>query len=258
MKWPTPARAGAGAKAVPLEAALEVEARQSPAPRACASTFPDSIHRGSETALTGAGRLGQQGEKPGARVTAYARAGAAAISYSPSRAASMVTRASGERDAGAGPHAVPHAQGLLVDPYSAGGARPRAGGVLVIVRMLSRSASMRCSIAPVRSTVVLLEAFERARHRAGVRADRGARRRERVAWRRECRISRRCSAAQRLLGSRRSCPRVRCGSRGAWRRPRMRGRLSRRLQLALVGSALMQAQGPQALAARCSRGTSGG
>src|SRR5207302_996380 len=132
------------AKQTRSEAALEAAARQSPAPpplRLDRSGF-DLI---AEVKLRspGSGRLGPRAEDVAARVTAYARAGAAAISVltEPSRFdGSLEHLASAAR--ALAPHAVPAMRkDFLVDPYQVLEARAAgAGGVLVIVRMLSRSA----------------------------------------------------------------------------------------------------------------------
>ena len=147
------------------EAALEVHARQTPAPprlRLDASGF-DLI---AEVKLRSpaAGRLGPPSESLATRVTAYARAGAAAISVltEPSRFDGSLEHLASTTRALA-PLAVPALRkDFLVDPYQVLEARAvGAGGVLVIVRMLSRSqidALLDC--ARSLGLFVLLEAFD--------------------------------------------------------------------------------------------------
>jgi indole-3-glycerol phosphate synthase len=153
------------AKQTRSEAALEVEARQSPAPP-CLRLAPSGFDLIAEVKLRSpaAGRLGRQGEDVAARVTAYARAGAAAISVltEPSRFdGSLEHLASATR--ALAPLAVPAMRkDFLVDPYQVLEARAAgAGGVLVIVRMLSRSAiDALLDCARSLGLFVLLEAFD--------------------------------------------------------------------------------------------------
>jgi len=142
------------------EAALESQARHSPAPprlRRHASGF-DLI---AEVKLRSpaAGQLAAPAENVAARVTAYAHAGAAVISVltEPSRFdGSLATQA-------LAPLAVPAMRkDFLVDPYQVLEARVAgAGGVLVILRMLPR-AELDGLLACARSQglFVLLEAFD--------------------------------------------------------------------------------------------------
>ena len=153
------------AKQTRPEATLEVEARQTPAPprlRLDASGF-DLI---AELKLRSpaAGQLGPSRENLAARVTAYAQAGAAAISVltEPSRFDGSLDHLASAAQALA-PLAVPAMRkDFLVDPYQVLEARAAgAGGVLVIVRMLSRSeidALLDC--ARSLGLFVLLEAFD--------------------------------------------------------------------------------------------------
>jgi indole-3-glycerol phosphate synthase len=153
------------AKQTRSEATLELEARQTPAPprlRLDASGF-DLI---AELKLRSpaAGQLGAAGENVAARVTAYAQAGAAAISVltEPSRFDGSLDHLASAAQALA-PLAVPAMRkDFLVDPYQVLEARAAgAGGVLVIVRMLSRSeidALLDC--ARSLGLFVLLEAFD--------------------------------------------------------------------------------------------------
>jgi len=130
------------AKLTRSEAALEVVARQTPAPpplrlERCGFDLIAEVKLRSPAA----GRLGQQGEDVAARVTAYARAGAAAISVltEPSRFdGSLEHLASATR--ALAPHAVPAMRkDFLVDPYQVLEARAAgAGGVLVIAHAVAQ------------------------------------------------------------------------------------------------------------------------
>jgi indole-3-glycerol phosphate synthase len=239
------------------EAALEVEARQSPAPprlRLDRSGF-DLI---AEVKLRSpaAGRLGQQGEDLAARVTAYARAGAAAISVltEPSRFdGSLEHLASATR--ALAPFAVPAMRkDFLVDPYQVLEARALgAGGVLVIVRMLSHSeidALLDC--ARSLGLFVLLEAFD-ARDlelvRELIETHAGA---SPLLAGVNCRdlatlqvVPQRLLELAPLLPAR--APRV--AESGVATAADARQIVAAGYQLALVGSALMQADDPAALAA---------
>jgi len=153
------------AKQTRSEAALELEARQSPAPpRLRLDRCGFDLIAEVKLRSPAAGRLGQPGEDLAARVTAYARAGAAAISVltEPSRFdGSLEHLASAAR--ALAPHAVPAMRkDFLVDPYQVLEARAAgAGGVLVIVRMLSRSAiDALLACASSLGLFVLLEAFD--------------------------------------------------------------------------------------------------
>jgi indole-3-glycerol phosphate synthase len=237
------------------EAALEVEARQSPAPprlRLDRSGF-DLI---AEVKLRSpaAGRLGQ-GEDLTARVTAYARAGAAAISVltEPSRFdGSLEHLASATR--ALAPHAVPAMRkDFLVDPYQVLEARAAgAGGVLVIVRMLSRSAiDALLDCAGSLGLFVLLEAFDARdieRVCELIEAHDGA---NPVLAGVNCRdLATLQVLPQRLLELAPLLPAgaLRVAESGVATAADARQIVAAGYQLALVGSALMQAQDPQALA----------
>jgi len=245
------------AKQTRSESALEAAARQSPAPpplRLDRSGF-DLI---AEVKLRSpaAGRLGQQGESLAARATAYAQAGAAAISVltEPSRFdgslehLALATRA-------LAPLAVPAMRkDFLVDPYQVLEARAAgAGGVLVIVRMLSRSAiGALLDCARSLGLFVLLEAFD-ARDLELVceliEAHAGA---NRLLAGVNCRdlatlqvLPQRLLELAPLLPAR--TPRV--AESGVATAADARQIVAAGYQLALVGGALMQAEDPQGLAA---------
>jgi len=244
------------AKQTRSEAALELHARQAPAPprlRLDASGF-DLI---AELKLRSpaAGQLGPPGEQVAARVTAYARAGAAAISVltEPSRFdGSLEHLASATR--ALAPLAVPvMRKDFLVDPYQVLEARALgAGGVLVIVRMLSRSeidALLDC--ARSLGLFVLLEAFD-ARDielvRELIEAHAGA---NPLLAGVNCRdlatlqvVPQRLLELAPLLPAR--APRV--AESGVATAADARQIVTAGYQLALVGGALMQADDPEALA----------
>jgi len=244
------------AKQTRPEAALELHARQAPAPprlRLDASGF-DLI---AELKLRSpaAGQLGPPGEQVAARVTAYARAGAAAISVltEPSRFdGSLEHLASATR--ALAPLAVPvMRKDFLVDPYQVLEARALgAGGVLVIVRMLSRSeidALLDC--ARSLGLFVLLEAFD-ARDielvRELIEAHAGA---NPLLAGVNCRdlatlqvVPQRLLELAPLLPAR--APRV--AESGVATAADARQIVTAGYQLALVGGALMQADDPEALA----------
>src|SRR5215470_5230941 len=147
------------------EATLERQARQSPAPpplRLAASGF-DLI---AELKLRSpaAGRLREPAEDVAARVTAYARAGAAAVSVltEPARFDGSLEHLT-EAARVLAPVGVPAMRkDFLVDPYQVFEARAAgAGGVLVILRMLPR-ADIRSLVecAGALGLFVLLEAFD--------------------------------------------------------------------------------------------------
>ncbi len=244
------------AKQTRSEAALELHARQAPAPprlRLDASGF-DLI---AELKLRSpaAGQLGPPGEQVAARVAAYARAGAAAISVltEPSRFdGSLEHLASATR--ALAPLAVPvMRKDFLVDPYQVLEARALgAGGVLVIVRMLSRSeidALLDC--ARSLGLFVLLEAFD-ARDielvRELIEAHAGA---NPLLAGVNCRdlatlqvVPQRLLELAPLLPAR--APRV--AESGVATAADARQIVTAGYQLALVGGALMQADDPEALA----------
>jgi indole-3-glycerol phosphate synthase len=245
------------AKQTRSEATLELEARQTPAPprlRLDASGF-DLI---AELKLRSpaAGQLGAAGENVAARVTAYAQAGAAAISVltEPSRFDGSLDHLASAAQALA-PLAVPAMRkDFLVDPYQVLEARAAgAGGVLVIVRMLSRSeidALLDC--ARSLGLFVLLEAFD-ARDiellRELIEAHAGA---NPLLAGVNCRdlttlqvVPQRLLELAPLLPAR--APRV--AESGVATAADARQIAAAGYQLALVGSALMQADDPRALAA---------
>ena len=245
------------AKEIRSEAALEVHARQTPAPPrlrldACGFDLIAELKLRSPAA----GQLGGPGENVAARVTAYARAGAAAISVltEPSRFdGSLEHLASATR--ALAPFAVPvMRKDFLVDPYQVLEARALgAGGVLVIVRMLSRSeidALLDCARAL--GLFVLLEAFD-ARDlelvRELIETHAGA---SPLLAGVNCRdlatlqvVPQRLLELAPLLPAR--APRV--AESGVATAADARQIVAAGYQLALVGSALMQAGDPAALAA---------
>jgi indole-3-glycerol phosphate synthase len=245
------------AKQTRSEATLEVEARQTAAPprlRLDASGF-DLI---AELKLRSpaAGQLGAAGGNVAARVTAYAQAGAAAISVltEPSHFDGSLDHLASAAQALA-PLAVPAMRkDFLVDPYQVLEARAAgAGGVLVIVRMLSRSeidALLDC--ARSLGLFVLLEAFD-ARDiellRELIEAHTGA---NPLLAGVNCRdlttlqvVPQRLLELAPLLPAR--APRV--AESGVGSAADARQVAAAGYQLALVGSALMQADDPRALAA---------
>jgi indole-3-glycerol phosphate synthase len=245
------------AKQTRSEATLEGEARQTAAPprlRLDASGF-DLI---AELKLRSpaAGQLGAAGENVAARVTAYAQAGAAAISVltEPSRFDGSLDHLASAAQALA-PLGVPAMRkDFLVDPYQVLEARAAgAGGVLVIVRMLSRSeidALLDC--ARSLGLFVLLEAFD-ARDiellRELIEAHTGA---NPLLAGVNCRdlatlqvLPQRLLELAPLLPAR--APRV--AESGVATAADARQVAAAGYQLALVGSALMQADDPRALAA---------
>jgi indole-3-glycerol phosphate synthase len=113
-----------------------------------------------------AGRLGAPGEDWLKRVTAYARGGAAAVSVltEPSRFDGSLQHLQ-QASAALAPFQVPAMRkDFLVDPYQVLEARAAgAGGVLLIVRMLSRAQlSQLLDVAAEHGLFVLLEAFDHA------------------------------------------------------------------------------------------------
>jgi indole-3-glycerol phosphate synthase len=153
------------AKARVSEAALREYARRTPAapPLRLAAQGFDLI---AELKLRSpaAGALAARDASIAAQVTAYARAGAAAVSVltEPSRFDGALTHLSEAAHALA-PHQVPALRkDFLVDPYQVLEARAAgAGGVLLILRLLSRetlTALIECARA--HDLFVLLEAFD--------------------------------------------------------------------------------------------------
>jgi indole-3-glycerol phosphate synthase len=112
------------------------------------------------------GRLGARNEDWLKRVTAYARGGAAAVSVltEPSRFDGSLQHLQ-QASAALAPFKVPAMRkDFLVDPYQVLEARAAgAGGVLLIVRMLSRAQLVQLlDVAAEHALFVLLEAFDRA------------------------------------------------------------------------------------------------
>jgi len=113
------------------------------------------------------GRLGDSGEDIAARVASYARAGAAAVSVltEPERfegSLDHLERAARALETAGGVPAM--RKDFLVDPYQVAEARlAGAGGILVIVRMLTR-AELEALIAAAQrlSLFVLIETFDAA------------------------------------------------------------------------------------------------
>jgi indole-3-glycerol phosphate synthase len=245
------------AKQTRSEATLEVEARKTPAPPrlrldACGFDLIAELKLRSPAA----GQLGPAGENVAARVTAYAQAGAAAISVltEPSRFDGSLDHLASAAQALA-PLAVPAMRkDFLVDPYQVLEARAAgAGGLLVIVRMLSRGeidALLDC--ARSLGMFVLLEAFD-ARDiellRELIEAHAGA---NPLLAGVNCRdlttlqvVPQRLLELAPLLPAR--VPRV--AESGVATAADARQIAAAGYQLALVGSALMQADDPRALAA---------
>lgn len=244
------------AKQIRSEAALEVEARQTPAaPRLRLAPSGFDLIAELKLRSPAAGQLGPPSGNVAARVTAYARAGVAAISVltEPSRFdGSLEHLASATR--ALAPLAVPAMRkDFLIDPYQVLEARALgAGGVLVIVRMLSRSeidALLDC--ARSLGLFVLLEAFD-ARDielmREVIEAHAGT---NQLLAGVNCRdlatlqvVPQRLLELAPLLPAR--APRV--AESGVATAADARQIVAAGYQLALVGSALMQAGDPEALA----------
>jgi indole-3-glycerol phosphate synthase len=155
------------AKAHESHAALERRARQSPrgAPL-CLSPAGFDVIAELKLRSPAAGVLGDQADDWLGRVAAYARGGAAAVSV-----LTEPTRFDGSLDhlrqaaAVLSPLGVPAMRkDFLVDPYQVLEARAAgAGGVLVIVRMLSpETISLLLDVAADHGLFVLLEAFDEA------------------------------------------------------------------------------------------------
>jgi indole-3-glycerol phosphate synthase len=147
--------------------ALESRARAAPrAPRLVLSTQGFDVIAELKLMSPAAGRLGAQDEDWLKRVTAYAQGGAAAVSVltEPSRFDGSLEHLR-QASAALAPFKVPAMRkDFLVDPYQVLEARAAgAGGVLLIVRMLSPSQLMQLlDVAAEQSLFVLLEAFDLA------------------------------------------------------------------------------------------------
>ena len=149
------------------EAALLQKALALPKPAALTSN-PDRFDLIAELKLRSpaVGQLKSSDEDVAARVTTYARAGAAAVSVltEPSRFDGSMEHLRTATQA-LGPLGVPAMRkDFLVDPYQVIEARAAgAGGVLVIIRMLSRSGvEEMLDCARKLGLFVLLEAFDEA------------------------------------------------------------------------------------------------
>jgi indole-3-glycerol phosphate synthase len=155
----------AAAKALRSEGALAEQAGRSPAPPPL-RLDPAGFDLIAELKLRSpaAGTLAERGESVARRVTCYARAGAAAVSVltEPERFAGSLEHLT-EASAALTPLAVPALRkDFLVDPYQVLEARVAgAAGVLVILRMLPRATIAELlDAARTLGLFVLLEAFD--------------------------------------------------------------------------------------------------
>ena len=146
-------------------AALERRAKTAPrGPRLVLSAEGFDVIAELKFMSPAAGRLGAQNEDWLKRVTAYAQGGAVAVSVltEPSRFDGSLEHLR-QASAALAPFSVPTMRkDFLVDPYQVLEARAAgAGGVLLIVRMLSRSQMVRLlDMAAEQRLFVLLEAFD--------------------------------------------------------------------------------------------------
>ena len=146
-------------------AALESRAWAAPrAPRLVLSTEGFDVIAELKLLSPAAGRLGAQDEDWLKRVIAYAHGGAAAVSVltEPTRFDGSLEHLR-QASAALAPFNVPSMRkDFLVDPYQVLEARAAgAGGVLLIVRMLSRSRTLQLlDAAAEQGLFVLLEAFD--------------------------------------------------------------------------------------------------
>jgi indole-3-glycerol phosphate synthase len=158
------ARAAQAMAAEPI-AALEIRAKAAPrASRLVLSAQGFDVIAELKLLSPAAGRLGAQDENWLKRVTAYAQGGAAAVSVltEPSRFAGSLEHLR-QASVALAPFKVPTMRkDFLVDPYQVLEARAAgAGGVLLIVRMLSRSQMVALlDAAAEHGLFVLLEAFD--------------------------------------------------------------------------------------------------
>jgi len=158
------ARAAQAMAAEPF-AALESRAKAAPrASRLVLSAQGFDVIAELKLMSPAGGRLGAQDENWLKRVIAYARGGAAAVSVltEPSRFAGSLEHLR-QASVALAPFKVPTmCKDFLVDPYQVLQARAAgAGGVLLIVRMLSRSQMLQLlDAAAEHSLFVLLEAFD--------------------------------------------------------------------------------------------------
>jgi indole-3-glycerol phosphate synthase len=250
------ARLHASRAALP-EGALERQARASPAPPPL-RLAPSGFDLIAELKLRSpaAGQLRAAGADLAARVYAYARAGAAAVSVltEPERFDGSLAHLA-EAARALAPLAVPAMRkDFLVDPYQVLEARLNgAGGVLVILRMLSRAdtvALIEC--ARSLGMFVLLEAFDErdielahelvASHARTTRLLAGVNCRDLTTL---AMVPQRLAELAPLLPD--SVPRV--AESGVVTAADARRVALAGYQLALVGSALMQDEDPGALAA---------
>ena len=146
-------------------AALERRARAAPpGPRLVLSTAGFDVIAELKLTSPAAGRLGAQNEDWVQRVTAYAQGGAVAVSVltEPSRFDGSLEHLR-QASVALAPFNVPTMRkDFLVDPYQLLEARAAgAGGVLLILRMLSRSQMVQLlDMAAEHRLFVLLEAFD--------------------------------------------------------------------------------------------------
>jgi indole-3-glycerol phosphate synthase len=158
------ARAAHAMAAEPF-AALERRAKAAPrGPRLVLSTEGFDVIAELKLMSPAAGRLGAHNEDWLKRVTAYAQGGAAAVSVltEPSRFDGSLEHLR-QASAALSPFKVPTMRkDFLVDPYQVLEARAAgAGGVLLIVRMLSQSQMLELlDMAAEQGLFVLLEAFD--------------------------------------------------------------------------------------------------
>lgn len=155
------------ARRVTSEAALLQKAgAMAPAPRLVANPARFDLIAELKLRSPAVGQLKSGDENVGARVTAYARAGAAAVSVltEPSRFDGSMTHLETATQALAALKVPAMRKDFLVDPYQAIEARVAgAGGVLVIIRMMSRAGIQEMlECARNLGLFVLLEAFDEA------------------------------------------------------------------------------------------------
>ena len=161
--------AARAAQAVANEPFAELETRAKAAPRAARlrlSAQGFDVIAELKLMSPAAGRLGAQNDDWLKRVAAYAQGGAAAVSVltEPSRFDGSLEHLR-QASAALAPFGVPAMRkDFLVDPYQVLEARAAgAGGVLLIVRMLSRSKMAQLlDVAAEHRLFVLLEAFDAA------------------------------------------------------------------------------------------------
>jgi indole-3-glycerol phosphate synthase len=156
-------RARAAMMVEPLQA-LRAHCRDLPPPAALVRAGGFDLIAELKLRSPALGDLGTAGDDPGARVMAYARAGAAAVSVltEPSRFAGSLDHLRAAATALA-PLGVPAMRkDFLVDPYQLYEARAcGAGGALLIVRMLSRGLlTEMLDCARELGLFVLIEAFD--------------------------------------------------------------------------------------------------